>query len=403
MTRLVRQSRTQFAKLINELGLGTSILTRSSQIRRLWRFVAAALLVAPILAACGGGTGSSGVKRAAFTSKEFGVAVSPRVTKAKYPPRGGGRYLPSKPYVVRGVTYQPVDGPGYVARGKASWYGQDFHGRRTANGEIFGAYYLTAASPVLPVPSYARVTNLENGRSVLVRINDRGPYLQGRVIDLSYQAASILGYVNKGSAEVEVRYVASAPLNGDDTKMLMASVDRPTDLERGATRFAMVEPQVHPAGDAFPADVAAAPSGRINFAEYEARHRPSRGDYSGKDFVDDVFGLFSYAEDGGDPVNAAHAAANAMATRDSGLEEWAAVVDEDARAITLRLGVFREPAEARRVAEAFALLGAVDEQQVELGGDPATVLTLVRLKPGVARADTVDLAQELGLNDILLY
>ena len=73
-------------------------------------------------------------------------------------------------------------------RGEASWYGQDFHGRRTANGEIFGAYYLTAASPVLPIPSYARVTNLENGRSVLVRINDRGPYMQGRVVDLSYRA-----------------------------------------------------------------------------------------------------------------------------------------------------------------------------------------------------------------------
>ena len=98
--------------------------------------------------ACGG-VGSSGVKRAAFTSKEFGVKVSPRVTKAKYPPRGGGRVMPSKPYTVRNVTYQPVDGPGYVERGKASWYGQDFHGRRTANGEIFGAYYLTAASPVL--------------------------------------------------------------------------------------------------------------------------------------------------------------------------------------------------------------------------------------------------------------
>jgi rare lipoprotein A len=374
------------------------ILTRSPVTGRFWRYFVVAAIVAPLLAACGGGSvGSSGVKRAAFTSKEFGVAVSPRVTKAKYPPRGGGRALPPKPYVVRGVTYKPVEGPGYVARGQASWYGQDFHGRRTANGEIFGAYYLTAASPVLPVPSYARVTNLENGRSVLVRINDRGPFMQGRVIDMSYQAASILGYVNKGSAQVEVRYVAPAPLQGDDTKMLMASVDRLTDIERGATRFAMMETQRNESADPFAGNAGE----RVNFADYEAQRGSSRGSYSGKDFVNDVFGVFSYAE--GARVSAAHAAANAMASRGTGLQDWVNVVDEDARAITLRLGVFRNDAAAVRVAEAFAFLGAVDEQQVELGGDPATVLTLVRLKPGVARADVLALAQELGLNDIVLY
>jgi rare lipoprotein A len=175
---------------------------------RFWRLVALMLLIAPVLAACGSGSvGSSGVKRAAFTSKEFGVKVSPRVTTTKYPARGGGRVMPLKPYTVRNVTYQPVEGPGYVARGKASWYGQDFHGRRTANGEIFGAYYLTAASPVLPIPSYARVTNLANGRSVVVRINDRGPFHAGRVIDLSYVAAHKLGYIAAGSAQVEVEAI----------------------------------------------------------------------------------------------------------------------------------------------------------------------------------------------------
>jgi len=193
-------------------------------------------LLAPVVAACssGSGVGHSGVKRAAFTSKEFGVAVSPRVTKAKFPPRGGGRQMGSKSYVVAGKTYTPVDGPGYVARGRASWYGQDFHGRQTANGEVFGAYYLTAASPVLPIPSYARVTNLENGRSVLVRVNDRGPYLQGRLMDLSYEAARQLGYVDNGHAEVEVRYVGPAPLNGDDTRMLTAAINKKTRMELDA-------------------------------------------------------------------------------------------------------------------------------------------------------------------------
>ena len=203
---------------------------------RFWRLAALMLLIAPVLAACGGSVGHSGVKRAAFSEKEFGVSSSPRVTKTKFPARGGGRVMPLKPYTVRGVTYQPVEGPGYVATGRASWYGQDFHGRRTANGEIFGAYYLTAASPVLPIPSYARVTNLENGRSVMVRINDRGPYMSGRIIDMSYQAAEALGSRANGSANVEVRYVGPAPLNADDNKMLMASLNRTTRIEQqGAT------------------------------------------------------------------------------------------------------------------------------------------------------------------------
>ena len=304
------------------------------------------------------------------------MAVSPRVTKAKFPPRGGGREMPLKAYTVAGKSYQPVAGPGYVERGHASWYGQDFHGRRTANGEIFGAYYLTAASPVLPIPSYARVTNLENGRSVLVRVNDRGPYLQGRVIDLSYQAASALGYIEKGSAMVEVRYVGPAPLQGDDTRMLTASVNRLTRLEQEQqTRLAM----------AAPADgQGMAENGRIDVAAQQQ----SRGGYSGRNLVSDVVGLFGYADS--DPVNAAHAAANAMASRDIGLEDWVNAVDEDARDITLRLGVFRDAGAAGRVAESFALLGAVDEQQVTVGGALATALTLVHLRPGATRTDACD-------------
>lgn len=353
-------------------------------------------LIVPLLAACGGsGVGSSGVKRGAFTSKAFGVAVSPRVTTTKFPPRGGGRELPLKPYVVAGKTYSPVAGPGYVARGHASWYGQDFHGRRTANGEIFGAYYLTAASPVLPIPSYARVTNLENGRSVLVRVNDRGPYLQGRVIDLSYQAASALGYIDQGSAQVEVRYVGPAPLQGDDTRMLTASINKLTRYEQEQqTMLAMAAPAE---AGMFAGDQVVVQDGRINFADYQQ----SRGSYSGKDLAEDFFGLFGYAED--DPVNAAHAAASAMASRDTGLSNWVAAVDEDARDIQLRLGVFREPAQTARIAEAFALLGAVDEQQIDVGGDPATALTLVHLKPGVRRDDVLVMARELGLTDLILY
>jgi rare lipoprotein A len=374
--------------------------------RALLRMTMLAALVAPILAACGS-VGESGVKRAIFSSKEFGVSSSPRVTKAKYPPRGGGRYLASKPYVVRGQTYRPVDGPGYVAQGEASWYGQDFHGRRTANGEIFGAYYLTAASPVLPVPSYARVINLENGRSVMVRVNDRGPYLQGRIIDLSYEAAQILGYVNKGSAQVEVRYVGPAPLRGDDNRMLMATVNKQTRMERDAeTRMAMMAEQRQATQvadadeDIFAGDDVQVNNGRINFADYQEQQRgqASRGSYSGKDLADDVFGLFGYAEEG--QATGAEAAIEAMASGELAGPE---ILNTAGEPITLRLGTFRDSQQAIEVAGAFAMLGAVDEATTTLGGDPATVLTLIRLKPGVSRADVVLLAQQLGLSGVILY
>ncbi len=111
--------------------------------------------------------------------------MSPRVTNNPNPPKGGGRYQVGKPYTVRGRVYTPTEDPNYHDVGEASWYGSDFHGRRTANGEIFSANAITGASPVLPLPSYVRVTNQENGRSLIVRVNDRGPYMPGRIMDLS--------------------------------------------------------------------------------------------------------------------------------------------------------------------------------------------------------------------------
>src|SRR5262249_30746390 len=95
----------------------------------------------------------------------------------------------------------------YRARGVASWYGRAFHGKRTASGERYDMYAMTAAHTILPIPSYARVTNLANGRSIVVRINDRGPFHSGRIIDLSYAAAYKLGYVGAGSAKVEVEAI----------------------------------------------------------------------------------------------------------------------------------------------------------------------------------------------------
>ena len=121
----------------------------------------------------------------------------------------------NRPYHVMGQSFVPAtELRPFRQRGHASWYGRRFHGNPTSSGEPYDMYAMTAAHPTLPIPSYARVTHLGNGRSVVVRVNDRGPFLRGRVIDLSYAAAHKLGYINAGSAQVEVEQIlpSEAPL-----------------------------------------------------------------------------------------------------------------------------------------------------------------------------------------------
>jgi rare lipoprotein A len=114
----------------------------------------------------------------------------------------------SRAYAVFGVSYQPMSAlVPFKQKGFASWYGKKFHGQKTSSGEIYDMYAMTAAHPTLPIPSYVKVTHLRNGKSVVVRVNDRGPFLQQRVIDLSYTAAAKLGYISAGSAEVEVELI----------------------------------------------------------------------------------------------------------------------------------------------------------------------------------------------------
>ena len=111
----------------------------------------------------------------------------------------------NRPYTVLGKNYTPLTSIGsYKKQGVASWYGKKFHGQKTAIGEIYDMYGMSAAHTTLPIPSYARVTNLANNKSVIVRVNDRGPFLHERIIDLSYAAASKLGIIDKGQAQVEV-------------------------------------------------------------------------------------------------------------------------------------------------------------------------------------------------------
>jgi rare lipoprotein A len=159
-----------------------------------------------------------------FAESVYGVKASPRVTSKKSNlPRGGGRDQLGKPYKVRGKMYYPKEEKSYKATGLASWYGDAFHGRLTANGEIYDMTHLTGAHPTMPLPSYARVTNVGNGSSVIVRINDRGPYHEGRVVDLSHKAADMLGFAGAGTAKVKVEYVGRAPLDGEDDAYLLAS------------------------------------------------------------------------------------------------------------------------------------------------------------------------------------
>jgi peptidoglycan lytic transglycosylase len=155
----------------------------------------------------------------------YGVASSARVVPlGERAPKGGGVYRVGKPYTVAGRTYVPRVDDHYTAVGMASWYGDDFHGRYTANGEIFDENSITAASPTLPLPSYVRVTNLENHRSIVVRVNDRGPYVDNRLIDVSVRTAKLLGFYDEGVTKVKIQYVGRAPLAGSNDHELMATL-----------------------------------------------------------------------------------------------------------------------------------------------------------------------------------
>ena len=147
-----------------------------------------------------------------------------------------GYFKVGNPYKVEGKWYRPTETYSFTETGIASWYGPNFHGKKTANGEIFDMNELTAAHRTLQLPSLVRVTNLENGRSLVVRVNDRGPFSRGRIIDLSKRAAELLGFKQKGTAKVklqvlskESRQIANAAKRGEDTRgtEIAANENRP--------------------------------------------------------------------------------------------------------------------------------------------------------------------------------
>jgi rare lipoprotein A len=179
-----------------------------------------------------------------FPASIYGAASRRVIADGQPIPRGGGQYLVGKPYVVAGHAYYPSERK-IVQVGYASWYGDAFHGRLTANGEIYDRDGFTAAHPTMPLPSYARVTNLRNNASMIVRVNDRGPYASNRVMDVSRRVAESLDFQRTGTAKIKVEYVGRASLDGSDDAKLYATLRRdgaPAQWPGERTMVAQAEP-----------------------------------------------------------------------------------------------------------------------------------------------------------------
>ena len=267
---------------------------------KLWPMHALLVLLAAVLAGCASGpqrsgsTASAPVTRPAPSPDRDGAEANPPPDLARVPDaepklepiRSGG---PNKPYAVLGRDYRPItqDAP-FTERGIASWYGRKFHGRRTASGEVYNMYAMTAAHPTLPIPSYARVRNPANGREVVLRINDRGPFHPGRIVDLSYTAALKLDLL-RGVGPVELQRITfddirsgawrreGEPVRLTDANTVAAVVTAaPTVAEHVvaaapglvAETTAPVQPALAPSADTSP--VADAPAAR-------AFTKPARG------------------------------------------------------------------------------------------------------------------------------
>ncbi len=151
----------------------------------------------------------------------------------------GGVYKVGTPYQIAGDWYYPSENTRYDQKGIASWYGPNFQGRRTANGEIFDMNLITAAHPTLPMPVMAKVINLENGRSLVVRINDRGPFKKNREIDLSKRAAELLDFKQKGTIRVRVKYLRKAPLYDNRGNLISGTEPKSYFLDKPSTPAAI--------------------------------------------------------------------------------------------------------------------------------------------------------------------
>jgi rare lipoprotein A len=208
----------------------------------------------------------------AFSHPKYGQA-SPRVVGLDdTAPKGGGRYQVGRPYVIAGRRYVPREkSAGFSQAGNASWYGIAFHGRKTANGEIYDRNMISAAHPTMPLPSYARVTNTRNNHSIIVRVNDRGPYHGGRIVDVSERTANLLGFKHLGTARVRIDYMGPASLAGSDDTRLMASLrtNGPASVPGGTSAPVMVA-SAEPVASAVPRQSTTGETRALGFASQPA-------------------------------------------------------------------------------------------------------------------------------------
>ncbi|MFA7394467.1 MAG: septal ring lytic transglycosylase RlpA family protein, partial [Pigmentiphaga sp.] len=218
---------------------------------------AAIVALAIVLAACGtrqgggpGGypTGGGDYRRdGPHANPPADLHLVPDATPRIEPLKSG----PNRPYVISGRRYVPdTSWQPYRARGRASWYGRQFHGRPTSSGEPYDMYAMTAAHPTLPIPSYARVTHTANGRSVIVRINDRGPFVDSRVIDLSYVAAHRLGTLGTGTGDVVVELITPDRIRGGGFRTDTFAANSPaTAAPAPGPAAALRAPETHASAD----------------------------------------------------------------------------------------------------------------------------------------------------------
>ena len=328
-----------------------------------------------------------------FAESEYGVKASPRVAFMR---RGGGRDQLGKPYQVRGKWYYPKEDKRYAKVGLASWYGDAFHGRLTANGEVYDMSHLTAAHPTMPLPSYARVTNLVTGSSVIVRVNDRGPYHEGRIIDVSQRAAEMLDYANVGTAEVKVEYIGRAPLDGNDDQYLMASYhpgNRRPDPSDGLPSGVMVamngpSPSISvaapPAAVPFPGQLTN--SGKAVVLPALSAQAPGAGDVALPDFGPIVperpemrlppnspfaMASLSYADERVQRADVFAALDDKGMSPADILQSWKKSNGQQQAPASdyVAAGSFEDAAEAKRVAAALQPFGRTEIQRTELDGN----------------------------------
>lgn len=285
------------------------------------------------------------------------------------------------PYQIDGTWYIPAHEPDYDEIGVASWYGADFHGRATASGEIFDMTVATGAHPTLPIPSLVEVTNLENGNSIIVRINDRGPFRDGRLIDLSARGAELLGFRDSGTARVRVRYVGQAPREPLVTAETLAP--RP-----GSQRGPATQPAPRPSRPPLLAETAPLPAPRPAGPAVQASNpAPTPGPATQR------------------PSRPRSEAQPTGAPGMRSASNQATAIPPGNGPMFLQVGAFASRANAERAGRAAGSIGTVRIVEPEPGGTGAASLYRVLVGPWTdpARARAaVDQAGNLGLSGRLV-